>query len=68
MENKMHILSSWFKKLRFRANAEPAASADPQSIENTDGEPDKPQSSLYKLAASNPHVIATSLFSRERQK
>ena len=64
----MHILSRCFKKLRFRATAEPAASADPQSIENTGGEPDKLQSSLYKLAASNPHVIATSLFSRERQK
>ena len=64
----MHILSRCFKKLRFRANAEPAASADPQSIENTGGEPDKPQSSLYKLAESNPHVIATSLFSRKHQK
>jgi hypothetical protein len=68
MENKMHILSCCFKKLCFRTSAEPAASADPQSIENTGGEPDKPQSSLHKLAASNPHVIATSLFSGKRRK
>lgn len=64
----MHTLSCCFKKLRFRANAEPAATADRQSIESTGGEMDKPQSSLYKLAASNPHVIATSLFSRKCRK
>jgi hypothetical protein len=68
MENKMHILSRCFKKLGFRTNAESAATADPQSIENTDGEPNKPQSSLCKLAASNPHVIATSLFLRKCRK
>ena len=64
----MHILSCCFKKLRFRANAEPAVSADLQSIDDTGGELDKPQSSLYKLAESNPHVIATSLFSRKHRK
>jgi hypothetical protein len=68
MENKMHILSCCFKKLRFRTNAESAASADPQSNNNGDGVPDKPQSSLYKLAENNPHVIATSLFSRKHRK
>jgi hypothetical protein len=66
MENEVHILSCCFKRLRFRETSEPAVSAEPQSIENTDGEQDKPESSFYNLAASNPHIIAaTILFSKK---
>ena len=60
----MHILSRCFKKLRIHTIAGPAADADPQSIEEAGGEPDKPQSSLYKLASNNPHVIAATVVSK----
>ena len=58
----MRILSWCFKKLRF------GESADPQLIENTAGEPDKPQPPLGNLAENNPHVIIASLLSRKPRK
>lgn len=45
----------------------PAASADSQVIDEKDWSPDKHDSSLYELAASNPHVIAASLFSTKNR-
>ena len=58
-----------FKNLNTRNASQPkadtAASVDLQSIDEKDWKPDSHKSPLYDLAASNPYVIAASLFSRK---
>jgi hypothetical protein len=49
----------------FRLEADAAAIVDSQPADEKPGEPDRHQSVLYDLAASNPHVIAASLFTRK---
>jgi hypothetical protein len=65
------IFRRYFKNLHFRTtsrqNAGPATSVDSQLINEKDWKPDKHQSALYDLTASNPHVIAISLFSRKHR-
>lgn len=45
--------------------AEPTTGAASPVGNEKDEEPGEHQSSLYRLAAANPHVLATSLFSRK---
>ena len=47
--------------------ADSAASVDLRSIDEKDWKPDSHKSPLYDLAASNPYVIAASLFSRKNR-
>ena len=70
----MHTLalsSPWyrgfFSNLRLRWAAKSAASAEPRAVEDMSCESREEQSPLYTLAASNPHIIATSLFSKPRR-
>ena len=51
----------------FRLDADAAAIVDSQPIDERPREPDRHQSALYDLAASNPHVIAASLFTRKHR-
>jgi hypothetical protein len=44
----------------------PTASVDAQLIDKESGGPIPYRSPIYDLVASNPHVIAASLFSRKR--
>ena len=50
-----------------RLNADPAAKVDPQLVDEKGWKSDRQQSPLYDLAASNPYVIASSLFSRKQR-
>ena len=47
--------------------ADPAASVDSQLVDEKDWRPDSHQSPLYDLAASNPYVIAASVFSAKNR-
>ena len=48
-----------------RLKADALVCADSQLTEESAWEPKKHRSPLYDLAASNPHIIAVSLFSRK---
>lgn len=68
-EARESLLQRFFKNLRFhgstRPKADPVVDIDPQLIDEKGWQPEKHQSPLYDLAASHPHVIAASLFSRK---
>ena len=68
-EARESLLRRCFKNVRFHGNArpkaEPVAEVDSQLIDETGWKPDAYRSPLYDLAASNPHVLAVSLFSRK---
>jgi hypothetical protein len=68
-EAKGSLLQRWFNCPRLRkiarVRADPVVNVDSQMVDEKGWEPDRPQSALYDLAASNPHVIAASLFSRK---
>jgi hypothetical protein len=63
------LLQRGFNYLRLRKasrlRTDPTVSVDSQLTSEKGWESDKNQSPLYDLAASNPHVIAASLFSRK---
>lgn len=50
-----------------RLNADPAAGADSQLVDEKGWKSDRRQSPLYDLAANNPYVIAASLFSKKHR-
>ncbi len=50
-----------------RLNADPAAGVDLQLVDEKGWKSDRQQSPLYDLAASNPYVIAASLFTRKNR-
>ena len=68
-EIRESLLQHCFKsRLRQRAaqlEPDPTASVDSQLIDEESGEQATRRSTLYDLAASNPHVIAASLFLRK---
>jgi hypothetical protein len=68
-EAKESLLRRCFRNVRFHRNtqsrAEPVAEVDSQLIDETGWKPDAYRSPLYDLAASNPHVLAATLFSRK---
>lgn len=68
-EARDSLLRRCFKSVRFHGNApakvEPVAEVDSQLIDETGWKPDAYHSPLYDLAASNPHLLAVSLFSRK---
>ena len=68
-EAKDSLLRRCFRNVPFHGNvrpkAEPVAEVDSQLIDETGWEPVAYRSPLYDLAASNPHVLAITLFSRK---
>jgi hypothetical protein len=68
-EARESLLRRCFKNVRSHGNALPKAEAeaavDSQLIDGTGWKPDAYRSPLYDLAASNPHVLAVTLFSRK---
>lgn len=50
-----------------RLNADPTAGVDSKLVDEEGWKSDRQQSPLYDLAAHNPYLIATSLFSRKRK-
>ena len=63
------FLKRCFNYLRIRkttqVKTDPMVSADSTVIDEREWETDKHHSALYDLAASHPHVIAASLFTRK---
>jgi hypothetical protein len=68
-EARESLLRRCFKNVRFHGNtqpkAEPEAEVDSQLIDETGWKPDAYHPPLYDLAASHPHVLAVTLFSRK---
>jgi hypothetical protein len=66
-EARESLLRRCFKTVPFHGNTKPKAEpeVDSQLIDETEWKPDAYRSPLYDLAASNPHVLAVSLFSRK---
>jgi hypothetical protein len=68
-EAKESLLGRCFKNMPFHRNtqskAEPVAEVDSQLIGETGWKPDAYRSPLYDLAASNPHVLTVTLFSKK---
>jgi hypothetical protein len=70
-EPKRPLLQLWFSYLRLRKAArlrtDPMVNVDSQMVDEKGWESERRQSALYDLAASNPYVIAASLFSRKHR-
>jgi hypothetical protein len=68
-EAREALLRRFFKDVRFHASArpkaEPETEVDSQLIDETGWKPDAYRATVYDLAASHPHVLAASLFSRK---
>jgi hypothetical protein len=70
-EANRSFIQRCFKNLHLlrasRLNADAAAAADSKLVDEKGWKSDRQQSPLYDLAASNPYVIAASLFSRKHR-
>ena len=56
-----------FKNLHPGISPAPSINASPETADATARELQSPQSSLRNLVANNPHIIATSLFTRRHR-